>query len=51
MAGFKTWHIQVYTASKNGMCDLAVRQIIDHEIEVSTSTGKERHTAYVTKLH
>lgn len=33
-----------YTVSKNSMCELAVRQIINHEIEVSSSSGKERHT-------
>lgn len=32
-----------YAVSKNSTCDLAVGQTIDHEIEVSSSTGKERH--------
>lgn len=40
-----------YTVSKNSMCDLAARHIIDHEIEVSSSTGKDIPPAYVTKLH
>ena len=51
MAGFKTWLVRVHSV-QNSMCDLAVRNIISHEIKALSVTGKRNtHTAHVTKLH
>lgn len=50
MAGFKAWHVQVHSV-QNHLCDLAVRKIINTEIEaLSITSKKDTHIAHVTKL-